>query len=430
MNNKIYKTLSNHINDYESQINSSFNGNTALFSIFDNFFQNLKQSDELSENSGLTYENCLIQNFPEDNFNIVTDSFDRDGVSISFIFDNQKYFVKFCKYRDGDHMFYSIMVKSENEVKYSGNFIFKYLLYNALTVSNLKGSYFTMSRNRFEWDIKTLENRTFDDIFLPNDITEDLKLYVDIFKKSGRILRYLKVGSPGVGKTESTIVIASELKKVGVTIIKTPICEYLHDKIELANVLAPSLIIFDDIDLSLGDRNKMAYSMLLGDFLDVLDGTDKLSNDVGVIATTNAAHLLDLAAQRPGRFDKTLLFDNLTKDNIKNIINKSLRVNFNVTDKETINLYTDKKIINAFYDAGVTGSHIFNSIKMLKLRYDTLNVEDVDSEKIINGITTELDVISKIRKISHIKEKMDRHTAVGFNSYHDEDDEVKKIMLD
>jgi hypothetical protein len=107
-----------------------------------------------------------------------------------------------------------------------------------------------------------------------------------------------------------------------------------------------------------------------------------------------------------------------------------LRVNFNVTDKETINLYTDKKIINAFYDAGVTGSHIFNSIKMLKLRYDTLNVEDVDSEKIINGITTELDVISKIRKISHIKEKMDRHTAVGFNSYHDEDDELTKIILD
>jgi 16S rRNA processing protein RimM len=60
MNDKIYKTLENHINDYESQINSSFNGNTALFSIFDNFFQKIRQDDELTEKSGIKYENCLI----------------------------------------------------------------------------------------------------------------------------------------------------------------------------------------------------------------------------------------------------------------------------------------------------------------------------------------------------------------------------------
>ena len=40
---------------------------------------------------------------------------------------------------------------------------------------------------------------------------------------------------------------------------------------------------------------------------------DKLPKDVGIVATTNAAHLLDLAAQRPGRFDKVLLFDKLNE---------------------------------------------------------------------------------------------------------------------
>lgn len=423
MNKKIYKLLENEINSYDSTINNSGDSNAALFNIFDSFFQNLRAKTERTANCGITLCNVIMKNLPKMDFDISEDSFSPEGISFSFMFDTELYFIRFIKYRDGANMIYNIAIRSENEVKYSFDFIHKYVLYNALETSNLKGSYFSMPRDRFAWDIKTPEIRTFDDIYLPNEITEDLKLYVEIFKKSGRILRYLKVGNPGVGKTESTIVLASELKKAGVTIIKTPICELLHDKVELANVLAPALIIFDDIDLSLGDRNKGAYSQLLGDFLDVLDGTDKLAKDVGIIATTNAAHLLDLAAQRPGRFDKTLLFDNITKDNIKNIIAKSLRVNFSISDAKIVELYTNVKIVKTFYDAGVTGSHVFNTIKMLKLRYDTIGIVDVTVEKIIEGINSEIEVIKKVRKISFLKENLERSSgSIGYKGKNDEED--------
>jgi hypothetical protein len=36
---------------------------------------------------------------------------------------------------------------------------------------------------------------------------------------------------------------------------------------------------------------------------------EKMSKNVGIIATTNSTALLDMAAQRPGRFDKIILFN-------------------------------------------------------------------------------------------------------------------------
>jgi hypothetical protein len=417
MNKRIYDLVKSSINDYTSTIEVEFSSNAALFEIFDNFFHTIKGDNNVSKGNGVELVSVLANNLMRERFNIGEDSWSKEGVSFMFKFDGVLYTIRFKKFRDGDKMYYYININNKTEVKYSGEFLYKYLMFCALETSNLKGSYFSMSRDTFSWDIKEREDRTFNDIFLPSEILEDLHLYVDIYKEAGKILRYLKVGNPGVGKTESTLVIASELNKLGVTIIKTPICQTLHQKVELANVLAPALIIFDDIDLSLGDRNKGAYSSLLGDFLDVLDGTDKLSDNVGVVATTNAAHLLDLAAQRPGRFDKTLLFDDITKQNIKDIILKSLKVNFNITDGPLINVYAANKIVNKFYDSGVSGSHIFNAIKMLKLRYDTLKIKDVTADRIIKSIESELKVIEKVRKVSFVKDKLDRRSDnVGFKT--------------
>jgi len=417
MNKRIYNLVKGSINDYTSTIETEFSSNAALFEIFDNFFHTIKSDNKVSKANNIELVTVLGNNLMREGFNIGEDSWSKEGISFMFKFDSVLYTIRFKKFRDGDKMYYYININNNTEVKYSGDFLHKYLMFCALETSNLKGSYFSMSRDVFNWDIKERENRTLDDIFLPEEILEDLHLYVDIYKESDKILRYLKVGNPGVGKTEATLVLASELNKLGVTIIKTPICQKLHQKVELANVLAPALIIFDDIDLSLGDRNKGAYSSLLGDFLDVLDGTDKLSDNVGVLATTNAAHLLDLAAQRPGRFDKTLLFDDITRQNIKDIILKSLKVNFNITDGPLVKVYASNKIVNKFYDSGVSGSHIFNAIKMLKLRYDTLKIKDVTDDRIVKSIDSELKVIEKIRKVSIVKDKLDRNSDnIGFKT--------------
>jgi len=417
MNKRIYELTKNYINDYKSQIHHEISSNSAIFSIFNDFLHKIKGDPKVSKACGVKFNTALAGNLMDTDFDVNESSWNKEGIAFLLTFDKIDYTIRFKKFRDGHNMYYETVIKNNEEVNYSGEFIYKYLMFCALDCSKLKGSYFSMPRDSFSWDIKNVEVRTFDDIFLPKDILEDLHLYVDIYKEAGRVLRYLKVGNPGVGKTEAALVIASELNKMGVTIIKTPICKNLHEKVELANVLAPSVIILDDIDLSLGDRNKGSFSMLMGDFLDVMDGTDKLAKNVGVIATTNAAHLLDLAAQRPGRFDKTLLFDDITADNIKNIILKSLKNNFKIKSGPIVKLYTNKRIVSKFYDSGVSGAHVYNAISMLKLRYDTLKTKNVSVDMIIGSIESELKVIAKIRKVSYLKEKYDRsEQSIGFQS--------------
>lgn len=428
MNQKIKEILKNEINDFKSLNTFYIKSNSAIFNIMDTLFNGLKGNMESLKDCGielitpLTSNNVLVSSF-----DIIYESTTTSGIGFLFKFDGELYSIRFHRYIENDEMAHYINIVSQNPVIYSGSYMYKYLLYTALDVSKLKGSYFTMPRKQFSWEIKNLEERTFDDIFLPKDIMEDLHLFVDIFSKSKKILRYLKVGNPGVGKTESTIILSNELNKKGVTIIKTPICELLHEKVELANLLAPSLLVFDDIDLYLGNRNGSGYSTLLGDFLDVLDGTDKLGSDVGIIATTNAAHLLDLAAQRPGRFDKTLLYDDITKDNIIKIIKKSLKINFNITSQKDLKPFIDTRIINKFYDSGVSGAHIYNSMKMLKLRYDTLELDNITIDDVVNSIDAELKVIEKIRNSSELKSNYDRHKneTMGFrtNNYTVEEDE-------
>jgi len=424
MNKRIYELTKNYINDYKSPIFHEIGSNSAIFSIFNDFLHKIKGESKISKTCGVKLQTALSGNLMDDDFDVNESSWQKEGIAFLLTFDKVDYTIRFKKYREGNDMYYTITIKNNDDVNYSGEFIYKYLMFCALDCSKLKGSYFSMPRDTFSWDIKDVEVRTFDDIFLPDDILEDLHLYVDIYKEAGRVLRYLKVGNPGVGKTEAALVVASELNKLGVTIIKTPICKILHEKVELANVLAPAVIILDDIDLSLGDRNKGVFSSLMGDFLDVMDGTDKLAKNVGVIATTNAAHLLDLAAQRPGRFDKTLLFDDITSDNIKDIILKSLKNNFNITKGPVTKLYTDKRIVSKFYDSGVSGAHVYNAISMLKLRYDTLKIKNVSVSRIINSIESELKVIAKIRKVSYLKEKYDRsEPSIGFHNKVDDGSE-------
>jgi len=266
--------------------------------------------------------------------------------------------------------------------------IYNELFRLAVDSSNLKGSYLTISDERLEWKIRELKDISFNDVFLPDDLMCDLEMYIKLFEKKGLIPRYMFSGVPGTGKTESTRAISKILNNQKVTIIKTNICKIIKEKFELAKILAPSIMILDDIDLYLGDRNNGSFSPLLGAFLDILDGVDKLPDDVGVIASTNAPHLIDLAAQRPGRFHKLLFFDELTSTNIKSIIEKSLNnldEKYGKVTKKDRKVLTDSKLVNFFKDEGSTGAFIHEIIQDIKNKSEILDIP-LDLDKIIVDI--------------------------------------------
>jgi len=397
--------------------------NLAFFKIFSDYFNMLKQDKKLAKQHGISNVKFFRQKCYHDSIDLVeywdetNASYTQDKVNFNFSFDRYKY---------QSEILFTLYVNSEETTNLENEVPFKRMLKNALSVSNLRGSYIEMPRNEFSWKRKELEKRGFDDIFLPNGTMDDLKLYIDVFSRKDRMMRYLMVGNPGTGKTESTLIISNELKNKGVTILKTPVCDLLKEKIELAEALAPTILLFDDLDLSIGSRTKGGYSPKeLQTFLDAMDGTDKISKGVGIIATTNSSQLLDLAAQRPGRFEKLLAFDSLTKDNIKNIILKSLKYNADMTvknsTKKEMGLFCNTKVINKFSEVGATGAHVFNSINVLKLKADM--TDDIITLKwVLDELENDLNVIEKIRTTDHLTNKVKHggNGKVGFTGVADE----------
>lgn len=298
-----------------------------------------------------------------------------------------------------------------------GYIIYDELFKLAIDDSNLKGSYMTIEDDALLWKIRTLKDITFDDVYLPEILTEDVSLYTKLFEKKGILQRYMFSGVPGTAKTESTRAISNILNKQGVTVIKTNICKIIKQKFELASILAPSIIILDDIDLYLGDRNSSGVSPLLGMFLDILDGVDKLPDNVGVIASTNAPHLIDLAAQRPGRFNKVLFFDELTYDNVKNIIKKSLKAmnekHNNITEKD-IETLTDTKLVSFFKEKNLTGAFIFEAVQDIKNKAETLDRE-INIDKAISEISQRNDTLDKKLRSMTIESKLKKGSGkIGY----------------
>jgi len=427
---KNQKKESDKFNKFQSRFSFDDNMNRPIFKIFSDYFNILNETESLQKKHQIKILGFVKDDEFRDTINLYeswgkkTVLLEYEGLVVSLVYDIFK--------QNNEVTFYFAMT-SNNKSFIDGLYFYNKLWKHALEVSDLKGSYFVMERDEILWQKKTLEKRGFSDIYLPSSTVEDLKMYVASHTEMSVLMRYLMVGSPGTGKTESTLVVANELNKLGVTIIKTPVCSMIKEKVQLASLLAPSLIIFDDIDLSLGSRKSGAYSERLQDFLDVLDGTDKIIETVGMIATTNSVQLLDMAAQRPGRFDKVLSFDDLTSENIKNVILKSLKHHKVPTTSQASKMFTNSKVIKLFRDNRSTGAHIYNAVKMLKMRTELLKIT-LTLDFLLEELMKEIKTNEKIKKAEYLSDKINNGMdSIGFNNkkeedYDDEDDEDDEII--
>lgn len=402
-------------NDYPVMIEYRREINSTLMNMFLGYFNKILNDPKVGEADGITIhailsdESKFLESLPVR----AGDKRFMDHI-VLFEFDNTKFSMNLQKYVEDGAFKHVVLMFSQKKTNLDDSSLFNKIMFRAIELSNVKGTYLYMPSENLAWvqDAK-LEKRSFDDVFLPASITDDVQLYVKLYEKKARLMRYLMVGMPGTGKTEMTLAIVNELISRGVTVIKTVPDKSLKEKIELAELLAPAVFILDDIDMYLGSRSKGGVSEALGVFLDVLDGTDKVQTNVGFLATTNSVELLDLAAQRPGRFDKILSFDSLTLDNVCGIVKKSLHQEFEPGfkfEKE----FTHDTVINKFHSAGVTGSHIYNAVKMLGLRAQTLDI-DVTSEWLIKEVTNELASIKKIRNTNYMSDKLsNEEKSLGF----------------
>jgi SpoVK/Ycf46/Vps4 family AAA+-type ATPase len=161
----------------------------------------------------------------------------------------------------------------------------------------------------------TLVNRN--NIVLPQEVMTvvernvlGLLAHADILRRAGRGTRHgvLLYGPPGTGKTLVTRYLASACPRYTVILLTGRELKLIRPSCQLARLLAPSMVILEDVDLVASDRRHNRHNTLLHELMDEMDGLGA-KTDCIFLLTTNRPELLESAlAARPGRVDQAIFF--------------------------------------------------------------------------------------------------------------------------
>ncbi len=118
----------------------------------------------------------------------------------------------------------------------------------------------------------------------------------------------LLYGPPGTGKTSAARVVRLRCDGHATVLVATPKAlvhpEMVRLMFQMAGEAAPSVVVIEDLDVTIGERNSSRAPEALGEILAQLDGPGRRSG-VFTLATTNHIEALDAAlSRRPGRFDR------------------------------------------------------------------------------------------------------------------------------
>jgi len=205
-----------------------------------------------------------------------------------------------------------------------------------------------------------LDNVEWEDIVLPEKVKEVIKSNIDEmfrlreqFKKHGLSVKrgVILYGPPGTGKTKVCKCLAKEAMY---SVLYTMPSDFtspngIRNVCEMAQDLAPCLLIIEDIDWIAQDRSKGNAAFVM-ELMNKLDGLESFG-DIITLGTTNALGELENAIKnRPGRFDRLINID-LPNPECREQMLKRFTKNFVIDDSVAFD-----KIAAA--TEGLTGAHI------------------------------------------------------------------------
>jgi hypothetical protein len=132
----------------------------------------------------------------------------------------------------------------------------------------------------------------------------------DLLRKAGRSTRHglLLHGPPGTGKTLMLRYLASACPEHTVVLLTGRELSLVRESCQVARLLAPSLVILEDVDLIAQNREENRCPSLLHELMDEMDGLGPKA-DVIFLLTTNRPEVLEPAlSARPGRIDQAVEF--------------------------------------------------------------------------------------------------------------------------
>lgn len=156
-------------------------------------------------------------------------------------------------------------------------------------------------------DLPYTKDHTWADLFLPENIKDELKALVENFLASKDFYLDNKIpwkrgillyGKPGNGKTSIIRTIMSAYNFKPVTIVAGANDEAVREAFSYAEEQSPSLLYFEDLD------SLLEKSVDISSFLNLMDGISA-KNGLLVIATANEVKKLKTnITDRPSRFDR------------------------------------------------------------------------------------------------------------------------------
>ena len=161
--------------------------------------------------------------------------------------------------------------------------------------------------------VQRLPAVTRDRIVLPDGILERIERHTNGFAQHAEALRaagrhmkrgLLLHGPPGTGKTLTGMYLSALMPDRTVLILAGQALGAIAEACEMARILAPSMVVLEDVDLVAMERSQYQNtSALLFELLNEMDGLNE-DSDIIFLLTTNRADVLEPAlAARPGRID-------------------------------------------------------------------------------------------------------------------------------
>lgn len=209
-------------------------------------------------------------------------------------------------------------------------------------------------------EIVELPSITLSNIFIPESKQHQIKRFIyeaRNFKKNRTALRYLLAGKPGTGKSNLITAIINEIKGEATVILCNGSELPIEEMFSFCKLFSPVILVIDDLDFLVSNRDTFSNNHTLGNFLNLLDGF--LPNEVFLLATTNSKQLIDSAASRPGRFSVVLDIAEIDHKNYLQLI-------YRETEDEKIISFFNEMTLAELKSKNVSGALLVNLIKQLE----------------------------------------------------------------
>lgn len=141
--------------------------------------------------------------------------------------------------------------------------------------------------------------------------------YTDALRATGLPIKrqVLLYGPYGTGKTLAGMLTAQQAEANGFTYIQVRPEDDLYGALKTAQVYAPAVVMFEDIDVI-----KTSHTEGVAHLLDVLDGVTNKGVEVMALFTTNHPDKLHRGMMRPGRLDAVIELGGLDAGGVRRLV--------------------------------------------------------------------------------------------------------------